>query len=351
MLVNCPKCGFSQPEDRYCAACGVDITAFKPVGPSVLKKIITNIYLHITLIVIVCLAGIFYVNTQRKNEISARMEYLRGGAMIVEAQKNAESSADTSNVNNDTSYDSSAANNTNPRDPREMAVPASASIAASTGATPEAASAKGASALIGEKNSAGGPRPPHNSDVIVLHAYYAEIDNAVIDSFKQDGTSLGQYTDFGDFKAGAIPDLAKKMKIWRGINILQKIDTGFSVNQNSQQWFLGEKSGEDEVGVNTLVSVDTNDLALVHGEVEVLRNFRDENSGPNVARKPLPVTAFELAPGVGWFITIPLSRSVMEEDRRFNDGILKIFQSNQWKAKRSEFTLLLEFDIPTPTNK
>ena len=28
MLINCPKCGYSQPQDTYCASCGVDIVKF-----------------------------------------------------------------------------------------------------------------------------------------------------------------------------------------------------------------------------------------------------------------------------------------------------------------------------------
>jgi hypothetical protein len=40
MMVNCPRCGFSQPKDQYCAKCGIDMLAFKaPPTPAWLKLV------------------------------------------------------------------------------------------------------------------------------------------------------------------------------------------------------------------------------------------------------------------------------------------------------------------------
>ncbi len=38
MLINCPRCGFQQPKDKYCAQCGVDMETFKPASPPALKR-------------------------------------------------------------------------------------------------------------------------------------------------------------------------------------------------------------------------------------------------------------------------------------------------------------------------
>lgn len=42
MLINCPRCGFSQPKDKYCAQCGVDMETFKPREVPLFKRLITH---------------------------------------------------------------------------------------------------------------------------------------------------------------------------------------------------------------------------------------------------------------------------------------------------------------------
>ncbi len=42
MLVRCPKCNFSQPQDQYCAQCGIDMLSFKPAHLPVHKKLLKS---------------------------------------------------------------------------------------------------------------------------------------------------------------------------------------------------------------------------------------------------------------------------------------------------------------------
>ena len=42
MLVRCPKCNFSQPQDQYCAQCGIDMLSFKPVDLPIHKKLLKS---------------------------------------------------------------------------------------------------------------------------------------------------------------------------------------------------------------------------------------------------------------------------------------------------------------------
>lgn len=66
MMMNCPKCGFSQPEDTYCARCGVDMTAFKPQRKSLVARTLSNLTFQIAAIC-VALASLFtYVRIQEK---------------------------------------------------------------------------------------------------------------------------------------------------------------------------------------------------------------------------------------------------------------------------------------------
>lgn len=42
MIVKCPKCGFDQPKDTYCANCGIEMESFKPKKPPILKQVIKS---------------------------------------------------------------------------------------------------------------------------------------------------------------------------------------------------------------------------------------------------------------------------------------------------------------------
>jgi len=42
MIIECPRCHFKQPQDQYCANCGVDILAYKPVETPTHEKILRS---------------------------------------------------------------------------------------------------------------------------------------------------------------------------------------------------------------------------------------------------------------------------------------------------------------------
>lgn len=66
MMVNCPKCGFSQPQDQYCANCGVDIVAFsarqKPVG----TRLLSNTAFQLSTLAALVIVGALYVRSNHK---------------------------------------------------------------------------------------------------------------------------------------------------------------------------------------------------------------------------------------------------------------------------------------------
>ncbi len=66
-MVNCRKCGFSQPEDQYCANCGVNMLNFKPEAVPLHRKILSHTGVQILLAVIAIFGFIGLVKSgQRK---------------------------------------------------------------------------------------------------------------------------------------------------------------------------------------------------------------------------------------------------------------------------------------------
>lgn len=60
MLINCPRCGFSQPKDQYCASCGVNIETYVPRKESVWSKIFSNTLSQVTVVVVIALGASYY---------------------------------------------------------------------------------------------------------------------------------------------------------------------------------------------------------------------------------------------------------------------------------------------------
>lgn len=66
MMIECPRCGFAQPKDQYCASCGLNIDQFLARPKSIWLKVLQNPNLHLSLIgilVALVIGWIFY--TQR----------------------------------------------------------------------------------------------------------------------------------------------------------------------------------------------------------------------------------------------------------------------------------------------
>lgn len=74
MIIDCPRCGFSQPKDRYCANCGLDIDHFKPVPEPKLKALAQNTFVQITLVAIVVIALASGIYTAQQKAIKSQLE-------------------------------------------------------------------------------------------------------------------------------------------------------------------------------------------------------------------------------------------------------------------------------------
>lgn len=53
MNINCPKCGFNQPEDQYCANCGVDMTKFEPQKKPLWQRVAGNWIFQLSMLLVV----------------------------------------------------------------------------------------------------------------------------------------------------------------------------------------------------------------------------------------------------------------------------------------------------------
>ena len=69
MLINCPRCNFSQPKDQYCASCGVNIDLFIPVRISLRNRLFSNnlFQAFIVILLALCIALYSFKKHESKN--------------------------------------------------------------------------------------------------------------------------------------------------------------------------------------------------------------------------------------------------------------------------------------------
>lgn len=85
MNINCPKCGFTQPQDQYCARCGVDITTYKAPAQPLMKQIVGSLLFQLMLVFFVGGSAVYWVHQNSVKKTRARIEFLKGSSLQVQA--------------------------------------------------------------------------------------------------------------------------------------------------------------------------------------------------------------------------------------------------------------------------
>ncbi len=83
MMMECPRCGFSQPKDRYCASCGLDLEHFVATPKPVLSRIAQNSNLHLTLIGILISLVVAYIFYAQRDLVTREMGHLFKGLPLL----------------------------------------------------------------------------------------------------------------------------------------------------------------------------------------------------------------------------------------------------------------------------
>jgi hypothetical protein len=73
MMHECPRCGFVQPKDRYCANCGLDIDNFKPVPKPLLRRMSENTGMQIALAIFIILGLGGWIYLTQKQAIDEKL--------------------------------------------------------------------------------------------------------------------------------------------------------------------------------------------------------------------------------------------------------------------------------------
>lgn len=67
MLINCPRCGFSQPQDEYCANCGINMEKYIPERQNLAKSLISNTLLQALVLIAITVGSSYFLLKQSKS--------------------------------------------------------------------------------------------------------------------------------------------------------------------------------------------------------------------------------------------------------------------------------------------
>jgi hypothetical protein len=333
MLVNCPRCGFTQPQDKYCAQCGVDMETYRPPQPSFAKRILTNPALQISFVLLI--AGLVGLNLyqKRQSDLEERVSYLKGGTQVVRNL----SSPNELNENESLEETLPSELLSEPASADAALAPSSETPAGETPTLPVAAA-------DASKKAADAPVP----GTTAVRLVYAELSLRGRDLIYEESSATGQFNPLGDYIAGILPDVARKLSLSnREIKILHREQRNIEA-QKPLQFFQGLNGGnpETEIGFSYYLELTEVDANTFRGNIEVGRSWRVATpaGAPMLEKRQFPAV-FELGRGTGFFISGVMPRaSLMEND---NDLVaqkpFEILRSNDFRSGNSEYFLFLEF--------
>lgn len=376
MLINCPKCGFSQPNDRYCAKCGVDMVAFRPHADPFWKQLLLSPLFLIGITAALVIASIVFIRQKQTEEITTRAQLIRNGPLIVDqsAQTNTQASSEYSSGETAQAEGSAAAANNNLNSPPPtLPTPVTPSPASGPQAAPQTAALtetgkdSAPEAALPQSPPSNSPTPAKTSPGSTspaaaagskketrtnLTAYFTDSHKQTLTMLHEESQTTGQFVDFGDYKSGPVLNIKSRLGRANRLNVLQSVEKNFDAKTREQKWFVGTKTTDStDVGLTLLVVLEPEQPdGHTRGEIEILRSFYEgpeAEGGPT--RKAYPVSSFDLQPDWDLMVQLNLPRadqSPMED--LAPEGFMKLFSLASFKKGDSEFTLFLDFDSREP---
>ena len=72
-MVSCPKCGFTQPTDQYCAKCGIDMQSYQPAEKPLYLRILSDTVFQLVTVTVVIGIGFLAVRETRRAALAKRV--------------------------------------------------------------------------------------------------------------------------------------------------------------------------------------------------------------------------------------------------------------------------------------
>lgn len=363
MMVNCPRCGFSQPEDQYCAQCGVDMLNYQPARKPLWRRIAASTIFQVFVLAVVVTLVFSYAREKRQRELAERIAEVESARstqtftrrqaestppveqrrVIASNTPEAQTESQSSTLVEDEPEESTLANTDNAR---------AAETTAST--TPPAATefndGEEEAAVDAQSDmsttAAAAVSPPQSVRVTFAAASRRAISELITSASNADPNSI---TSIGPVTLGTVPQATNRLRALQTTEYWQMLDSSSRSVQVGQpvEFYGGQREPTTGHFLGFVVEVTPSDYdeanTLMH--LRILRYLR-EGTEIDVFVVPIPETV-AIPRGGGAFVSGALfsKRANSREERQFYDPI-KVLHILATEPYRNNLTDLLIFIEP-----
>lgn len=345
MLINCPKCGFQQPEDLFCAQCGVNISKFTTKKDGGLQKFFQSKAVWTLPALVVLGAGIYVSKVP-----STETQNLRAKASQVKSQTLASQTSNSRGVasspTEDSAYETSSVD-TAPADKLSQKIlnqqdsqPPSSPTANDTGSSERNMASTSVSTEVDPSKTA------ERKDNLKLKVEFLEVSKAEIEKFLISTNKGSELIDLADHSLGVVEVQVARLKKLRSLKILEANEINLS-ERRSQIWnhsVLDKADPRRFNGFRLLLEASDIDFQkqTLKGHLEIQTDIKlSSNPGPSLKSYP---AVFEISPENTFML---IGMMPHDGDLKLNEEAIKsvaslgILKSNSFRSGQTEFLILI----------
>lgn len=358
-MVNCPKCGFSQPQDQYCASCGVDMLAFRPVPKPLAQRFFRHPGTQIATAIALALGLTFYIraeNEEARQKLAAEIQVAeeaerQEAELAAEESQNSqqamledmEASAKKIDAETESSGDSAATDDaklvsSSQQEPAPKPIAAgTAAAAALTSNTPSPSAGAGATTAAS---------PATNALPSSIRVTFAEASKIAVSELMNDARQSG---GDGNVVVGVVANYEQKLTAPAIASGWRSLDEGTAQQIRLNQPSIVAKGARDP-GTGQILGFTVQLIPTQHDQdgtqlqVEIARVMRDQSGQPVSFEFAMPET-FIVPKGSAIVISGTLPRgSLPPQDERLYQSInvLKSLASPAFKNDATDGVIVID---------
>lgn len=350
MLVTCPRCGFQQPNDQYCANCGIDMLAYKPKDKGTAAKIFQSGAFQVFVLLIAVGATAYMIGqSDSSQKWVQRLTYPSTKAPVKNAptnnlagtqnMANAPSNASEVQVTADTPQAAALVPE------QHLASTAMAQSSDSSGKTqmernnptqrPLGTDAQALAAKTSSDKTSTSSVTTTSALAQNLSVTLASVPRELLMQWMNESQRLNLFQNLSELSAGILPsDFLKDNDRY---TLLSSAEVKKTESSDSSSFFYGSTNPNDPafLGLRFDIEARPNEGNVLRGRLVVTKSTR-------TGKETLPVD-FELQRGSVFFINWRRQLHGLENETSLYSKVpFKILTSSEYRSQRNDFIILLE---------